>query len=151
MSNIELKPADDLFPVANGIINHATARLKTLFPEAEVHHIGATAVCGALTKGDVDVLVRVSGSHFMKTLYVLKRHSIVKQPANWTNEFASFGNDAGYELPLGVQVVVKDSPNDFFLFLRDYLNSNDDALAEYNHLKMLHARQRREDYLAFRK
>jgi uncharacterized protein len=35
-----------------------------MVPEAEIEHIGATSVPGALTKGDVDLLVSVPAERF---------------------------------------------------------------------------------------
>ncbi len=115
------------------------AELAVLLPGAEWHHIGATAVPGALTKGDVDILLRLPRADFPGAVEALRRHFATKQPDNWTPEFASFGADAGYGLPLGVQVVVRDSPGDFLLFLRDYLATHGEALAEYNRVKSAHA------------
>ena len=40
-------------------------RILASFPEAEIHHIGSTAVEGSLTKGDVDLQVRISGEQFL--------------------------------------------------------------------------------------
>src|SRR5687767_7256372 len=106
------------------MLGRVFAQLATLLPNAELHHIGATALPGALTKGDVDVLVRVAPAQFPAAVAALRRHFAVKQPDNWTAAFASFGDDTGHELPLGLQVVVKDAPEDFLLFLRDYLRTN---------------------------
>lgn len=100
----------------------------------------------AVTKGDVDVLVRVSSARFPLAVEALRRQFVVKQLANWTAEFASFGDDTGHELPLGIQVVVKDSENDFLLFLRDYLIADCAALEGYNRLKMNHAREGAQGY-----
>ncbi len=121
------------------VLSRISSQLRELVPEAECHHIGATAIPGALTKGDVDVLLRVASGRFQTVVDELKRHFAVKQPENWTAQFASFGDDTGFELPLGIQVVVGGAPEDFLLFLRDYFASHPEALAEYNRLKMKHA------------
>ena len=73
-------------------------------------------------------------------------HYVIKQPENWTPNFASFGDDSGYELPLGIQLVARDSDADIFTFLRDHLLSNPAALAEYNRLKVQHAEQGADAY-----
>ena len=101
---------------------------------------------GAVTKGDVDVLVRVSSARFLMAVEALRQHFAVKQPANWTTGFASFGDDTGHVLPLGIQVVVMDSREDFFLYLRDYFITNRDALEQYNRLKVAHANDGGEEY-----
>ena len=146
MRSIILQMADDLAPQVEGILDRVFARLRVLVPDAELHHVGATAISGSLTKGDVDVLVRVSPARFQATVEVLQAHFAVKQPMNWTSDFASFGDDTGYELPLGIQLFVRDSSGDFLLFLRDYFIANPDALADYNRLKMAHADEGPEGY-----
>jgi GrpB-like predicted nucleotidyltransferase (UPF0157 family) len=146
MAPVNLKTLDELKPQVKRVLSQVFAQLEALFPDAELHHIGATAIPGALTKGDVDVLLRVSGTRFPAVVDVLKRHFTIKQPGNWTSAFASFGDDTSFELPLGVQVVVKNAKEDFLLFLRDYFVSHRDALAEYNRLKTTHAVEGPEGY-----
>ena len=143
---IALKITDELRRQIDRTLNGLSARLKELVPDAELHHVGATAVPGALTKGDLDVLLRVPADRFPAVVDVLKKHFQVKQPANWTNEFASFGDDAGFPLPVGIQVVVKDSENDFLVYLRDHLIGHPKALAEYNRLKLAAAGKGFDDY-----
>ena len=116
-------------------LRRVSALLGTLLPEVECHHIGATAIPGALTKGDLDVLLRVENSKFSSVIEILRKNFAVKQPQNWNPYFASFGSDTGYSLPLGVQLVVKDSEADFFLFISDYLLSHPEIVAELNRVK----------------
>ena len=108
--------------------------------------MGATALPGGVTKGDVDILVRVSPASFAAAVEALQRNFAVKQPGNWSAGFASFGDDTGHELPLGIQVVVEDSTEGFLLFLRDYVCANPEALAEYNRLKTAHTHEGAEGY-----
>ena len=144
--SITLKTSDELLPLVQSIYQRLFARIRLLLPDAEVHHIGATAVPGALTKGDIDILLRILPSDFPAVVDTLKQHFQIKQPANWTPEFASFGDDTTYALPVGIQVVVKDSSVDFLLFLRDYFIENSAALAEYNRLKTAHCKDGQEAY-----
>lgn len=146
MTIVNLKPANELMPQVERVLASVFAHLAALLPDAELHHIGATAISGAVTKGDLDVLVRVSSVRFPLAVQVLGKHFVVKQPANWTAEFASFGDDTGHALPLGIQVVVKDSEDDFLLFLRDYFLSHNDALLEYNRLKLTHFSEGPDSY-----
>ena len=146
MPNITLYPVEDLLPKIERTVARLSAQLAALAPDGEVHHIGATAIAGALTKGDVDMLVRVSAERFQAVVSGLREHFPIRQAANWTAEFASFGNDVAYELPVGIQVVIRDSASDFLLFLRDYLTSDPDALQTYNQLKLAHSREGPEGY-----
>ena len=83
---------------------------------------------------------------FPEVVDLLKHHFSVKQPSNWSPEFASFGDDTGCDLPVGIQVVVKDSGADFLLFLRDYFLGHPEALNEYNRLKATHSEGSLEEY-----
>lgn len=105
-------------------------------PGAEVHHVGATAIPGAVTKGDLDVLIRVDGHDFHEAVEKLRSTFCVKQPENWDPCFASFGTDTEFRMQVGVQLVVRDSEADFFLFVRDYLIEHPQALQEYYELKL---------------
>ena len=101
----------------------------------EVHHIGATALSFGRTKGDVDVNVRVEGARFAALVAALQERFDVAQPENWTPTFASFSTDR-YSLPLGVQVTVIGSPDDFLLELRDRMLAEPDLLGEYDERKL---------------
>jgi len=132
---VNLKKSDELALSVETILQQLFARIRAVADDADLHHIGATSIPGALTKGDVDVLLHVSRDRFATTVRSLKAEFAIKQPENWTSDFASFGDDATYELPIGIQVTVKDSANDVFLFLRDYLVEHPDVLNAYNRLK----------------
>jgi len=144
--SVILKTSDELLPQVQPILQRLFARIRLLLPDAELHHIGATAVPGALTKGDIDILLWTLPSDFSAAVDALKQQFQIKQPANWTPEFASFGDDTAYALPVGVQVVIKDSSVDFLLFLRNYFIDHSEALHEYDRLKAAHSKDSPEDY-----
>lgn len=146
MPPISLKFAGELMPNVQRVLARVTPQVRQLLPDAEVDHIGATAIPGAVTKGDIDLVVRVAPAAFKASVEILSAHFEIKQRENWTPDFASFGDDSGYDLPLGIQLVVKESESDFLTFLRDHLISNPPALAEYNQLKVQHAPEGVEGY-----
>ena len=86
-------------------------------PKSEFHHIGVTAIPGSLTKGDVDVLLRVEARDFMPSVATLRQHFTINQRKIWSDVFASFADDCSFPFPPGIQLVVKGSEADFFLFL----------------------------------
>lgn len=143
---MELMFAESLAPSLQEPLVRIAAELRALCPRAEFHHVGATAIPGSLTKGDVDVILRVEASEFSSAVEKLRRRFAINQPENWTECFASFADDASYPFPLGVQLVVKDSRSDFFLFLVDYFRANPEQLEEYNRLKQEFARRGTEAY-----
>jgi GrpB-like predicted nucleotidyltransferase (UPF0157 family) len=115
---------------------HREAVLR-LLPNAEVEHVGATSVPGALTKGDLDVLVRVPENEFSQSVAVLRSAYAVHQPRNWTRTLASFSDPTSSTPPVGVQLVVAASESDaLFGPFRDALIADPALLAEYNALKL---------------
>lgn len=143
---MNLTRSEDLAPIAAKVLEEVSAKIAAQLPDVEVHHIGATAIPGGLTKGDLDVLLRVEDSEFHSAIERLRTSFAVKQAENWDPCFASFGSDTDYDLPVGVQLVVKDSEADFFLFVRDHLISNAEALAAYNRIKLEAADKSPDEY-----
>jgi len=115
------------------------AQLRTWLDSHSVdiafEHVGATAVPNVWTKGDVDVAISVSQSEFGPLVAKLTHCLEKRQVENWTAEFASFGNDTRFELPVGVQLVVCGTENDVFCKIRDRLLSDDALRAKYSSLK----------------
>ena len=146
MSNITLTPVSNILPQVQRVLAEVHAKLSQLLPEAEIEHVGATSMPGAVTKGDVDIMVRVLPAAFQGTIQTLRAHFIVKQPSNWTRNFASFGDDSSYDLPLVIQLVTTEPDADFLIYLRDYLVSNPSKLAAYNRLKVQYAKEGPDAY-----
>lgn len=120
-----------------------------LIPGAEIEHVGATSVPGALTKGDVDLLVRVQQADLSGAIAALRNAYAVHQPENWTPRYASFTDPREQEPPVGVQVAVRGSAEDgLFGPFRDALIADPALLAEYNALKLRCDGQQYEEYTA---
>jgi GrpB-like predicted nucleotidyltransferase (UPF0157 family) len=124
----------DVRAAAEAVVEAFGLVASRLMPGAEVHHIGATALPTGLTKGDVDVNVRVGADGFTRAVDVLRRHYERAQPHNWTSTYASF-KAGSYALPLGIQLTVIGSPDDFLLALRDAMRSRRAVLDAYNDCK----------------
>ncbi|MBL9202903.1 MAG: GrpB family protein [Opitutaceae bacterium] len=101
MSQVVLHESNALAPQVGRLLARLLPQLRRLLPAAGIEHIGATAIPGALTKGDVDVCVRIAPEEFRAASDALAAHLAIKQPENWTEDFTSFGDDAGFELPVG--------------------------------------------------
>ncbi|MGE0482163.1 MAG: GrpB family protein [Phycisphaerae bacterium] len=110
------------------------AELSILLPHADIQHVGSTSVPGALTKGDLDIAVRVSAGRFERGEAVLARRFARNEGNERTTEFASFKDDDA-DPPLGVQLVVAGSEADTFVRFRDALRADAALVAEYNALK----------------
>jgi len=110
-----------------------------LLPAAEVEHIGATAVPGSLTKGDLDLLVRVPAADFAPAAELLGSRYEIHQPENWTAGLASFKRVPEGEIPVGVQLVAIDGEFDrLALGWRERLRSSPALLRRYNEVKRAH-------------
>ena len=132
---ITLVDVGELAPLAQEVIASFERDLGSALANVEVHHIGATSLPFGLTKGDVDVNVRVDESRFPAVVETLDEPLAAAQPDNWTATFASFSADA-YALPLGVQVTVIGSPDDFLLALRDHMRADASLLRRYDNIKV---------------
>jgi GrpB-like predicted nucleotidyltransferase (UPF0157 family) len=133
-SVIRIRPVDEVaFETA---VRRHGARIARLLPGAEVTHVGSTAVPGALTKGDVDLMVRVAADELEAAARALSGAYAIHQPENWSPTFASFLDAEAGDPPVGVQLVAEGSKDEalfepFLAALRD----DPELLAEYNALK----------------
>ena len=87
------------------------------------------------TKGDVDVNLRVDGGTLSAAITTLGARFAVAQPENWTPTFASFASDS-YALPLGIQVTVIGSADDYLLALHDRIRTSPDLVRAYDDVKV---------------
>ena len=72
--------------------NTSAVILEELLPNGQIEHIGATSMPDGITKGDVDINIRVSPNEFPRTVETLRGLFPVAQPDNWTESFASFSD-----------------------------------------------------------
>jgi GrpB-like predicted nucleotidyltransferase (UPF0157 family) len=129
-------PADAVRPAAELSFEEHARAIRELLPTAAVEHVGATAIPGALTKGDLDLLVRVDRAEFADAVSALRERYAIAQPENWNANYASFAHDGESPLPVGVQLVVKGTPDDLmFGRLRALLLARPELLEQLNALK----------------
>ena len=126
--------SDVLMPVAVRIAAEVRARLALLLPAHELVHTGGTSVPGALTKGDVDLHLRVLPADFAATVRVLRGLYRVVHPEIWQDSLATFAVEAS--LPTGIAVTPIGSEHDVrFRRSWELLRADPGLLAEYNALK----------------
>ena len=109
-------------------------RILRVIPSADIQHIGSTAIPGALTKGDLDIQVRVKQKDFEKAQNALSTMYKSNKGNPPTKTYASF-KDNNAKIPLGVQLTIIGSKEDNFMVLRDILVGNKNHLKTYNALK----------------
>jgi len=66
----------------------AASLIRTKLPHAEIIHIGSTAVHGCLTKGDIDILVRVKPTDFPDALAELDAILVRSNRNESTDDYA---------------------------------------------------------------
>lgn len=109
---------------------------------AEVLHVGSTAVVGCLTKGDLDVVVRVARHDFS----MAEAELAVRYPRNLTSarthDFSAFC--AAPEV--GIQLTAIGGAFDFFHVFSDALRAAPELIEAYNRLKRRYDGRPMEDY-----
>lgn len=109
-------------------------RIIKVIPNAEIHHVGSSAIPNSLTKGDLDIQVRVSSKSFSIAVEKLSKLYKSNEGSIKTNEFRAFEDDT-ISPPVGVQLTVFNSEFDFFWKFRDILLKNDTYRNDYDNLK----------------
>jgi len=142
---VRLRQVSEVAPLADKIVAEIATELHALLPDCEVEHIGATALPDGVTKGDVDVNIRVPASSIGRAVELLTARFAVAQPQNWTPTYASF-SDPDRALPLGVQVTVIGSPDDFLVMLRDLMRTDPALRHDYDRCKRRAAQLGRGGY-----
>jgi GrpB-like predicted nucleotidyltransferase (UPF0157 family) len=118
---------------ADALFASVAARLQSLLPSALVEHVGSTSLPDGLTKGDLDVQVRVRAAYFDEARIALA--SIYEEnPGGFTDGGRSYKDDAT-DPPIGLHLTVIDGPSDIQFRQRDILRARADLRAEYDSLK----------------
>jgi len=103
-----------------------------------VLHTGGTSVAAALTRGDLDIHVRVSPDDFPRACDALAQAYTRHRPDIWTAGFATFvAEDTA--IPTGVALTaIGDEHDQRFVVAWDSLRRDPQLLAKYNALKLKH-------------
>ncbi|HEX8875873.1 MAG TPA: GrpB family protein [Phycisphaerales bacterium] len=110
---LTLVPARPAARAAERLFRWLRLRIARRVPGAVILHIGATALRGLPTKGDLDIVVRVHKSRFDDADRALSALFTRNLESDRNASFASFQDDASVP-PLGVQLVVIGSEHDDF-------------------------------------
>ena len=103
-------------------------------PAADIRHIGATAVAGCLTKGDLDIVVRVGAEDFIAADEALGMRFARNIGSKRTASFSSF-EDVETSPHLGVQLTVAGGEDDYFHLFVEALRRDRKLAVQYNVLK----------------
>jgi len=109
-------------------------KIQELLPEADIQHVGSSEIPNSITKGDLDIQVRVNAEQFSKAVELLSNLYERNDESVKTATFRAFKDDTSSP-PLGVQLTVIDSEFDFFWKFRDVLLANNKYRDAYDKLK----------------
>ena len=145
---LSLADSPNLFEEAHAFADTVAARLRSLLGDhVEIHHVGATAVPGCLTKGDVDIVVRADAANFAALRERLDAHYEQNLGSPRDATFASY-TDESQGFPLGIQLVARGSEHDNFHQFTQRLRQSGTLLAAYNALKRAYIGADMETYRA---
>ncbi|MFT9816761.1 GrpB family protein [Lysinibacillus sp. NPDC056185] len=109
-------------------------KITDIIPKADIQHVGSSAIPNSITKGDLDIQVRVSAEQFSKAVELLSNLYERNDESVKTDTFRAFKDDTTNP-PLGVQLTVIDSEFDFFWKFREVLLANNKYRDAYDKLK----------------
>ena len=121
---------------AHELFERTATTLRLLLPaSADIRHIGSTSIPGCLTKGDLDVVVRVLAADFPAADAALATRYPRNTGSSRTDAFSAF-EDPESSPHLGIQLAAIDGPYDDFHRFADVLRRDAALVARYNALKI---------------
>lgn len=108
--------------------------LLSYVPDAEVMHVGSTSLTEGLSRGDVDIQIRVPAERYAGALAAIAPHYVVNPDGLTCDDAASFKDD-DLDPPVGLILTAVDGSGDFLWRFRDTLLARPDLAREYSDLK----------------
>jgi GrpB-like predicted nucleotidyltransferase (UPF0157 family) len=136
VDRLRFRPAHTLSgPIRRGFAEERS-KILLLLPGAEVLHTGATSVPAALTRGDLDIHVRVPSGDFPRATDALAGTYASYRTEMWTPGFATFVVP-NRSIPTGIALTTIGGEHDQrFLLAWDRLSREPQLLQELNALKL---------------
>ncbi len=110
------------------------AFLMSVAPGVEVLHVGSTAFETGLSRGDLDIQVRVAPDEYAAALAAIAPHYVVNE-AGYTSEDAASFKDDHLDPPVGIILTAVNGSADSLWCFRDTLSARPDLAAEYAAIK----------------
>ena len=134
-----LRPAAQLLGVALAVLADERARLDRLGVPGELVLVGGSSLLGALTRGDVDLHLRVPEPQFAAVVTALRQEYPVVHPEIWSATLATFTvpQQAATDPPTGLAVTPRGSEHDVrFTLSWQRLRADPRLVEEYNAMKL---------------
>lgn len=120
--------------------------LKLKLPFAKIDHIGSSAIRGAYSKGDLDILVRVNSADFEAAQEIIEQLNYQVKKGSLRTSSLCMLESLDKNADVAIQLVESDSEFEFFITFRDILNHNPELVEKYNNLKILSTGLTAEEY-----
>jgi GrpB-like predicted nucleotidyltransferase (UPF0157 family) len=114
--------------------DHLRLTLEALVEGAEIHHVGSTAIPGSLTKGDLDIQIRITETLFESVSSRLRALYTVNEGGFVGTDAISFEHKER-DVPVGIHLTVIDGSCDLQYRFRDRLLASASLQTEYDDLK----------------
>jgi GrpB-like predicted nucleotidyltransferase (UPF0157 family) len=131
---MHLIPAERMRPAAERSLAAVQAQVQALGLAGDLVLVGGSSFPGALTRGDIDLHLRVPSTDFTGVVETLKTAFVVVHPEIWAPTLATF--DVADDPPVGLAVTPAGSEHDLRFTRSWQLLAADPALVqEYNEVK----------------
>ena len=127
---------EQFLPKLNQIYQDLSIQIKNILPTADVEHIGSSAIQGALSKGDLDILVRVNRSEFEAAITSIMNLGFKIKTDTLKDENLCMLITSQLSEDVAIQLITRNSQYEDFVKFRDILNQNQDLIIKYNQLKL---------------
>ena len=142
-----LNPSDYQAQAAS-VFAFVATEASRLLPDAQVEHIGASAIPGAVSKGDLDICVLVAPQAHAQAVQTLRAAGYAIKADTLRTPALCMLLSPRTDMDVALQVVARGSEFEFFLHFRDALRANPALVEQYNQLKTRFATSREERYRA---
>ena len=131
---VNFAPEQNFREAVGRLFARVKAQLSTLLPGSDIQHVGSTAIPGSLTKGDLDVQMRVTSGKYDAAKEVLSKLYRLNA-GGFASEDATSFEDYSTQPSLGVHLTVIDGSADIQWRFRDLLIASAALREEYDQLK----------------
>ena len=110
-------------------------RIQTLLPDSRIEHIGASAIDGAISKGDLDLFVGIESNQFETAIGLLGTIDYFEYDGTPRTKSHCMLKNTKSEEDVAIQLVENGSEFEFFIRFRDRMRADPQLVEEYNELK----------------